>query len=69
MDNLRVDDVVALAKHVHHQKGKYIKSTLSRLEAQQDNVALDHEVRKIILDNFNDFARAVLESVGYRVEL
>lgn len=69
VNKLTIDDIVAVAQQIHHQKGKYIKSTLSSLESLQNNERLNHETRKIVLDNFNDFARSILEALGYRVEL
>jgi len=43
-------------------KGKYIKRTLTLIElAGQQSV----EVRKIILDGFNDMMRDILKELGY----
>lgn len=45
-------------------KGKHIKSTLTRLEKIEAN---SQQVRKIILDEFNDFLRDTLRVLGYEV--
>jgi hypothetical protein len=45
-------------------KGKHIKSVLSRLERIG---ALNKDVRKIILDEFNDLTRDNLRYLGFEV--
>lgn len=62
---LNVTDVIEAVRRIEAHKGKYVKSTLASLERTG---TLDPKVRKIILDNFNDFARALCRDVGYTVE-
>jgi hypothetical protein len=60
-----IADVVAVVKTINHFKGKYVKELLQALEARGD---LTPEVRKLVLDNFNGFSRAVLSRLGYSVD-
>lgn len=65
MKTLDVMDVVSIVQFVQNQKGKYVKQTLFTLE-QSGNV--DTATRKAILDNFNNYARAICRAFGYSVE-
>ena len=65
MSNVDVQEIVVLARAIEHQKGKYVKSVLVALENRN---TLDKETRKIILDGFNNFNRAILKLINYDVE-
>lgn len=65
MARIEVNDLVSFIKIVEQHKGKYIKLTLSNVEMSGK---LDRELRKIILDGMNSFARAVYKTCGYDVE-
>lgn len=43
-------------------RGKHIKQVLQRLEQLGK---IDKETRKIILDEFNDYYRAIMKELGY----
>lgn len=49
-------------KELKNLRGKYIKQLLSQLEGL---AVLTPEVRKLVLDNFNDLMRDVLRELGY----
>jgi hypothetical protein len=49
------------AKIIKNLNGKYIKLLLSRLESRFD---LTKDMRKIILDTMNDYARELHEEMG-----
>lgn len=50
---------------INNLRGKYIKQTLMRLE---DIHALSPEIRKIILDGYNDLFREFHKIIGYTEE-
>lgn len=50
---------------INNLRGKYIKQTLMRLE---DIHALSPEIRKIVLDGYNDLYREFHKIVGYTEE-
>jgi hypothetical protein len=54
--HIAVPDLVDLVRHIEHQKGKYVKQTLARLEQEGK---LDKVTRKRVLDGMNSFARAI----------
>lgn len=58
-------ELVELVGQFEQQKGKHIKITLSALERLG---RLDPEVRKIVLDGFNNYTRALLRMMNYSVE-
>lgn len=62
MDNTETTD--ATEREIINLKGKHIKNTLSRLER---NGVISPLLRKVILDEFNDFARELLRYLGYTV--
>lgn len=49
-----------LIRHVGNMKGKYIKVVLTFLESQQ---RVTPEIRKIVLDAFNDNARDIIKEI------
>jgi hypothetical protein len=53
----QIQDQIMSPQMIHHLKGKYVKRLLSRLEELH---RLDPDVRKVILDEFNDFVRELL---------
>lgn len=57
-------ELAAQEREIINLKGKHIKSVLSRLERIG---ALTKEVRKIVLDEFNDLTRENLRLLGYDV--
>lgn len=61
---IEVHDLVTFVEHVEHQKGKYIKIVLKRLERSG---ALTPEIRKHILDGFGSYARSIYHA-WYDVE-
>lgn len=71
MEPMSREDIEAIEAELSRQmreltnlKGKHIKSVLMRLE----NIgALTKEVRKIILDEFNDLTRENLRYLGFDV--
>jgi len=54
-----------LKKQVDNLTGKHIKQILQRLE---NNAIINPTVRKIILDELNDFRRELLLELGYTEE-
>ena len=62
---LEIQDIVALVRAIEHHKGKHLKATLQALERIEK---LDPEVRKIVLDGFNNFNRQILRLMDYTVE-
>lgn len=48
-------EILTLIKNI---TGKHIKQTLTRLESQD---ILTQDIRKIVLDEFNDFCRDLLQ--------
>lgn len=62
---LEVADIVESIRMIEHHKGKYIKVVLSYLEQRG---LVDKEIRKIILDAFNNYSRAVQRDLGYQIE-
>lgn len=58
LDSQRLNDI-------NNLRGKYIKQTLLRLE---DLRTLTPEIRKIILDGYNDLFREFHKVVGYTEE-
>ena len=65
MSQITTDDLLMFVRIVEQQKGKYIKATLTALEKSG---VIDKEQRKVILDNFNNFARSICRVCGYVVE-
>ena len=65
MANPSVEDLVTIIRVVHHFKGKHIKQLLTELESLG---ALTPEVRKAVLDNFNEYARSVLLRLGNSID-
>lgn len=65
MTTLDIKDLVATVKAIEHHKGKFVKAVLTALEKKGD---IDKETRKIVLDGFNNYNRAVLRCIGYDVE-
>lgn len=65
MKALNVTDVVAIVTFIQNQKGKYAKQALTTLEREG---CLDPTTRKVVLDNFNNLARALCKGFGYIVE-
>jgi len=63
--NLDLSDLVSLIKEIDHQKGKYVKAVLTGLENKD---VLDKDTRKVVLDGFNNFNRAVQRILGYTIE-
>jgi len=53
---IEVKDLVTYVEHVEHQKGKYVKQTLRRLEAEG---VLTPVIRKHVLDGFGSYARSI----------
>lgn len=62
---MQIEDIVESVRMIEHHKGKYIKIVLADLE-QRD--CFDKNVRKVVLDAFNNFSRAVQRELGYNVE-
>lgn len=62
---IEVTDILQAARYIQHQRGKYIKQVL---EALEKSGSLTPEVRKAVLDGFNDYARTLCKYVGYNVE-
>jgi len=54
-----------LEREILNLKGKHIKSVLSRLEKIN---AITPQIRKILLDEFNDLTRENLRLLGFDVE-
>ncbi len=65
MKTLDVTDIVQIVQFVQNQKGKYAKQTLMSIETDRK---LDPALRKIVLDNFNSYARAICKGFGYNIE-
>lgn len=65
MKHLDVTDLVQIVEFVQNQKGKHVKQALLSIERDRP---LDPALRKIILDNFNNYARAICKGFGYTVE-
>lgn len=63
---LEIADIVETVRLIEHHKGKFIKILLTHLE---QNGKLDKETRKVALDTFNNFSRAVQKELGYVVEI
>lgn len=62
-----IPDVVLLVRKIEQQRGKAIKQTLLALE-KREGAVLDKDVRKAILDGFNDYTRAIYTMLGYDLE-
>lgn len=54
-----------IQKALENLRGKYIKQILSNLE--RDSI-LNPDIRKIVLDGINDYARDVFKELGYTTE-
>lgn len=66
VDRFEIEAALAeTEKGLMNLKGKHIKSVLSRLERIN---AVTPQVRKIILDEFNDLTRENLRLLGYETE-
>lgn len=65
MKTLDIMDILSIVQFVQNQKGKYVKQALSTIEM---NGKVDPGTRKAILDNFNNYARAICRAFGYSVE-
>lgn len=65
MKSLDITDVISIAQFVQNQKGKYAKQALATIE---DGGKLDTATRKAVLDNFNNYARALCRAFGYTIE-
>lgn len=57
--------ILMIVKIVKNSTGKYAKRTLQQIERSG---MLTKELRKIILDNYNDLARETLKQLGYEEE-
>ena len=57
-------ELAAQERELVNLKGKHVKNTLTRLERIG---ALTKDVRKIVLDEFNDLTRDNLRLLGYDV--
>jgi hypothetical protein len=64
-NNLDLSDIYSLVKDIDQQKGKYVKAVLTSLETSN---RLDKDTRKIVLDGFNNFNRAVQRLLGYEID-
>jgi hypothetical protein len=64
-NNLDLSDIYSLVKDIDQQKGKYVKAVLTALETSSK---LDKDTRKIVLDGFNNFNRAVQRLLGYEID-
>ncbi len=64
-NNLDLSDIYSLVKDIDQQKGKYVKAVLTALETSN---RLDKDTRKIVLDGFNNFNRAVQRLLGYEID-
>ncbi len=65
MEQPIIDKVLELTKAeqvIYNLRGKYIKQTLARLE---EGDKMSQDVRKIVLDGFNDYCRELTKELGY----
>lgn len=53
-----------IEQQIYNLKGKHVKNALTRIERDD---RLTPQLRKIILDEFNDLARDILRALGYEV--
>lgn len=60
-----IEDLVKLVALIDSQKGKHVKELLTRIESRRE---LTPQLRKDVLDSYNDFARAIYVMIGYSVE-
>jgi hypothetical protein len=58
----KINAPVLTQRVIQHLKGKYIKRQLTTLEGYG---ILTPQVRKLILDTLNDFARDIQTELGY----
>lgn len=62
---MEISNVVGVVNMLSDLKGKHVKALLTQLERIGP---LDPRVRKIVLDNFNNYVREAQRQLGYDVE-
>lgn len=60
--NVRLE-LTRAEKLIYDLRGKYIKQTLARIELHEG--AMTSDIRKAILDGFNDYCRELTKELGY----
>jgi hypothetical protein len=66
MATMTLQDGVEIIRTIHHYKGKHIRAVLEGLE---ERGVCDPSVRKLVLDNFNEYARTILTRLGHTLEV
>lgn len=63
-----VPDLLNMLEMLDHATGKHTKHTLSRLESLNLPPEIFREVRKAVLDGYNDLRREIERRVGLTIE-